>query len=124
MHESDFDRTVIDKSGRQIDLILDETELVLCAKYGDTQIGEMRFLLIDEEDDQQTLKLVWMYLDRAGKSYIHSGIGRHMLQLMNEFNGGPVFAESVGGEKQDDGSHLTGDAPGFVTKMREEGLIA
>lgn len=124
MYESDFNRSVVDNHGRQIDLFLDEDELTIRAKHDDRALGEMHFRLIEEEFDQQTLKLVWMYLDHAGSAYTRSGIGRQMLQLIYEFNGGPVIAESVGGAQQEDGSHLTGDAPSFVAKMRKEGLIA
>ena len=34
-----------------------------------------------------------------------------------------LTAGSSHGEKPDDGSHLTGDGPGFIKKMREEGIV-
>ncbi len=123
MYESEFNCTIEDDNERQIDLVLDEDALILRAKHGEVVVGEMQFQTI-EFDGDDLLKLSWMYLDIAGPGYTGSGIGRHMLKLMNDFNGGPVVAESVGGLKQDDGSHLTGGADGFVTKMRAEGLIA
>jgi hypothetical protein len=42
---------------------------------------------------------------------------------VKELSNLPIIANDHDGVRRDDGSHLTGDAPAFVQKMREEGLI-
>ena len=46
-----------------------------------------------------------------------------VLRLVRERSNLPIIANSNDGHQQDDGSHLTGDAPGFVERMRAAGLI-
>lgn len=58
-----------------------------------------------------------------GGSYRRQGIGREMLRRMIEMTGMAIFAAENDGQVQEDGSHLTGDAPAFVAEMRREGLI-
>ena len=51
------------------------------------------------------------------------GIGRACLQYHKECFDAPITAGSDNGRKASDGSHLTGAGPGFIQKMREEGLV-
>lgn len=51
------------------------------------------------------------------------GVGRQCLKLHKETFGAPLTAGSSHSGKQDDGSHLTGDGPGFIEKMRKEGIV-
>lgn len=62
-------------------------------------------------------------MDLRDDSYKHEGIGREALTFFREIHGLPITASKEDGLKKDDGSHLTGDAPGFVQKMRDEGII-
>jgi len=64
-----------------------------------------------------------MYLDKLGDKYKKQGIGRACVELFNDYFDVIVTAEENDGIPKDDGSHLTHDAPGFVQKLREEGLI-
>lgn len=52
------------------------------------------------------------------------GIGRHCLELHRQEFDAPITAENVNGPKKEDGSHLTGNGPGFVTRMRALGIVA
>jgi len=76
-----------------------------------------------EDDDGGVLKLTWAYLDGLGGSYLRKGIGREIVKRMSELTGYAVEAEENDGHRQDDGSHLTGDAPAFMAKLRKERLI-
>jgi len=51
------------------------------------------------------------------------GIGRACLQHHVDCFGAPITAGTDNGMKADDGSHLTGSGPGFIQKMRDEGLV-
>ena len=86
------------------------------------EIGSVSF---DEQDDgfHQYCKITWMYLDKLGDRYIRKGIGREVLKCQHEYMGLPLVASQNDGHKQDDGSHLTGDAPAFIAKMRQEGIV-
>ncbi len=121
--KSEFNRTFLDKKGREISLELDEDNLVVEATHNGTLIGKMEFVEIEQDRDPSAYKLVWMYLDMAGPEYKSCGIGQKILELMNEFTGSPIIAGNGDGRRSDDGSHLTGDGPSFVAKMRSKGLI-
>lgn len=51
------------------------------------------------------------------------GVGRQCLKLHKEMFDALLTAGSSHSGKQDDGSHLTGDGPGFIEKMRKEGIV-
>lgn len=120
--KSEFDCTVQDRHRRDIDPELDEDALILSAKHNGKLIGEMHFDTIDHQRHHD-LKLVWMFLDQGGPGYTGCGIGRKMIELMNEFHSGPLVAGRDEGTTDDDGSHLTGSGAGFVTRMQSLGLI-
>ena len=67
--------------------------------------------------------ITWMYMDLKGNSYKHQGISREALKFCLEIYGLPITASYDDGLRKNDGSHLTGDAPYFVEKMRNEGII-
>ena len=87
-----------------------------------SEIGRLKFRVIDDDFDS-FLKLCWAYLDRAGVEFKRQGIGRECLSLVREKSGLSIIANNNDGRQQGDGSHLTGDAAGFVERMRAEGLI-
>jgi len=111
--------------GRTIFIELDDDlELIEILDANRQLIGKIELRLIDEDDEQRNHYLLsWAYLDLAGDSYKRCGIGRTALQLHQELAEYPIVARDNDGIRQDDGSHLTGDAPGFVEQMRKEGLI-
>lgn len=51
------------------------------------------------------------------------GIGRRCLQFHRELFDESITASNNDGIKCDDGSHLTGDGPGFIAQMRAEGIV-
>lgn len=88
------------------------------------KIGRLEFRVIENRDGTDYLKLCWAYLDLGGEDYKRQGIGRECVRLVRELSGMAIVASDHDGHQQDDGSHLTGDAPDFVTRMRTEGLIS
>ena len=67
--------------------------------------------------------LKWMYMDLKSDTYKYQGIGREALKFFREIYGTPIAATVHDGPKQQYETQLTGDAPNFVQKMREEGVI-
>ena len=51
------------------------------------------------------------------------GLGRECLLFHKECFDAPISAGDEHGHKSSDGSHLTGTGPGFIYKMRQEGLV-
>ena len=90
------------------------TEIVFKTPKGD-HIGEFEF----KELESGNYKLMRMYTNKSKQG----GIGRAALQFFKEVTGGLIYTSPHDGVVRDDGSHLTEDAPGFVAKMIEEGLI-
>ena len=89
------------------------------------KIGEIQLSLVDDglPGNPPSYYLTWMYMDLKDNSYKHQGIAREALKFFKEFYGLPITASYNDGLKKADGSHLTGDAPHFVSKMRDEGII-
>ncbi|KAB0268472.1 hypothetical protein [Microvirga brassicacearum] len=111
------------RNGRTVTIAIDEDD-DYGASVSDEQgnpLGRLVFRLIE---DGECLKLVWAYLDHSDRAWCRQGLGREILRRVKELSGLPVTASDNDGHTQDDGSHLTGDAPAFVARMREEGLIA
>lgn len=112
------------KDGREVSIHVDEMDYeVIVLDMAGREIGKMEFRFV-EDVTEDYLKLAWAYLDKVDPSYCKKGIGRECLRLVAEASGLPIVAADNDGHQQDDGSHLTGDAPGFVERMRAEGLIA
>ena len=111
------------KSATEVNIEIDEEDYIATVtELSGSEIGRLEFKLI-EDVYQSYLKLTWAFLDNNNKANIHKGIGRECIKLMNEHTGFPICAAQNNGRQNSDGSHLTGDAPGFVAKMEEEGLL-
>lgn len=83
----------------------------------------LNLIEVDEHSDPYYY-ITRMYLDKKDKSYLRQGIGREALIYFKEIYGYKITAAEDDGQRKDDGSHLTGDAPSFVAKMIEEGVIS
>lgn len=81
-------------------------------------IGVFEFV---EQDGSYLLS--YMFLDLKDSSFTRQGIGTEILRFFNDETGITPFAREHTGMQYDDGSHLTGDAPGFVSDMQEKGLL-
>jgi hypothetical protein len=117
---SDFGERYTCRNGEEVTIEFDDTSYTARAfDVHRQEVGRFEF----DEHDGPVLKLVWAYLDRVDKKYKRQGIGCRILQIAKERYGMPIVAEDNDGLRKDDGSHLTGDAPGFVSQMRRRGLI-
>ena len=111
------------KNGLMVEITIDEDADYSATVTGPDRekLGEISFHLYD--DDGGYLKLTWMHLEGNGARWIRQGIGRETLLRVKKASGYAIAAGSNDGHRQNDGSHFTGDAPSFVAKMREEGII-
>jgi hypothetical protein len=97
----------------------DALEGITVSDLSGNLIGEIDIQEI-EYDIYSDHKIIHMYLDKQGSSYLRCGIGRECLRFFRDMAGATLVAERNTGMRHSDGSHLTGDAPSFVAKMRRE----
>lgn len=107
-------------NGRTVTIKIDDEDEYLATVF-DQQFSKLGQLEFAEKDGY--LKLVWAYLDQSDPAWCRQGIGREILRHVIEYSGYVIVANDHDGLKQEDGSHLTGDAPAFVAKMKKEGFI-
>lgn len=109
------------KNGETVTLKIDDHEHTVTALNGSNQeIGSLEFSNVDDFDKY---KLRWMYLDKLGNQYKKMGIGTAAILFDKDFFDCAVYADYNDGIPKDDGSHLTQDAPSFVGKLRDQGII-
>lgn len=97
----------IDDSGEKISVFLDREPK-----------GEICMSCIEDEHSSHYYITSLALDDCAG-----IGIGRECLLRHKEMFDSPITAAEDDGIRKDDGSHLTGNGPGFIRKMREEGIV-
>lgn len=109
--------------GRNVDIQIDDNgEKISVLDDRGQEIGSFDLSLIEDEYSEH-YKITWMYLDKQGRGYLRQGIGRAALQFHKEIFNTHIVSSNNDGIVKGDGSHLTGDAPGFISKMRQEGLV-
>ncbi len=111
--------------GRCVTIEISDDSIIKIKDSYKNKIGEIELSSIDDEllGNSPSYRLTWMYLDLKDNSYKHQGICREALKFFKEIYGMPITASEHNGIRKADGSHLTGDAPYFVEKMRNEGII-
>ncbi|MDP3851490.1 MAG: hypothetical protein Q8Q59_13360 [Luteolibacter sp.] len=115
-------------SGEKIRLTADDPDDVTRVSVENSkneEIGHIGFFRFEPGDQgDEALLLTALDLDRLGPKYIHQGIGRAILQMVNDHNVLPILAACpLDPSDRNDGAHLTGNGPNFVRKMRELDLI-
>jgi hypothetical protein len=111
--------------GRSISIdVLDDHQIRIKDHQG-SEIGRVELSYRDDglPGRSPCYHITWMYMDLQDNSYKHKGIGREALSFFAEIHGLPITVSEDGGVKKEDGSHLTADAPAFVQKMRDEGIV-
>jgi len=75
------------------------------------------------EGDLPTMPDSYHITDLALSECKGEGVGRRCLQLHKEIFESPITAGPEDGSRPQDGSYLIDDGPGFIAKMRSEGLV-
>lgn len=111
------------RDGREVIIELDDSvPQVRFYTLEKEAIGRLEFAE-EEGPGSNCIFFKWAYLDFLGDSYLHQGLGREGLVRIKEMWGMPIVAQEDDGHRRSNGSHLTGDAPCFIQKMRQEGTI-
>ena len=84
--------------------------------FNQTQLGKDDDFCFKDFEDGYLLSRMYVPIKQMG-------LGRAALEFFITYTKQKIYARMNDGIKRDDGSHLTGDALGFVYKMRKEGLI-
>lgn len=112
------------KDGREIEIEISEWPYAATARTTDGQeIGRLEFRELDDPNGMH-LRLSWAFMDLLGPTFKFQGIGEQCLRLMSDASGLPITAAQEDEQPSETGEHLTGDAPGFVSRMRAKGLIS
>lgn len=116
LKDNEFIRVYRSAKGKRIILKLaeDYSEIII-KDLQNNQLGEFEF----KELGINGYKLMRMDCNNIKKE----GVGRAVLEFFKDITGGPIYASPHDGHRREDGSHLTDDAPKFVYKMIQEGLI-
>ena len=111
--------------GRCIKIDVSEEFEIRIRDIQENEIGKFEISYYDDDLPGQQLfyHIKWMYMDLIDTSYKHQGIGREALKFFKEVYDTPIKASENNGIRKEDGSHLTADAPYFVEKMKNEGII-
>lgn len=118
--ENELERDYQIPNGQIITLKLDDdyTQITYWGQNGEQLGSDQDFIFQESEFNHNHYLLARMYVPIKG-----AGLGRASLEMFTELTGSIVYTRQNDGMKRDDGSHLTEDAPGFVTIMQKEGLI-
>jgi hypothetical protein len=117
MHEEFF----VAANGLSYTISIDELGEEIRVANGEMACGSISLRLIEGEYPCQSDIYHITHLALEGCAGI--GIGRRCLQLHKEIFDSPLTAGTNNGSTSHDGSHLTGNGPGFIAKMRNEGIV-
>jgi len=118
MQQSEFAIELKSKSGKRFLIEMDDMGENISVSQEGVHLGSIS---LDVSEDDSHYHITGLSLDNCPPG---QGIGRACLQTHIEWFAKPITAESHHEVyKREDGSHLTGRGPGFVAKMRQEGLI-
>lgn len=71
-------------------------------------------------DVMQVYRLTHAFIEGGNGRYKHQGVGTEAVRFFQEYIGQGVELPKDDGVRKDDGSHLTGDGPGFVGSLRRK----
>jgi hypothetical protein len=95
-------------------------EEITVARDG-TPVGSISLRFI--EGDGKGMPDTYHITDMALNHCKGDGVGRRCLQFHGEMFDAPITAGTDDGSRPEDGSYLIDDGPGFIAKMRAEGIV-
>lgn len=106
----------------------DECEKFIAFNEKNQNIGSIYLATRQElsyrNEPKEYLYITNAHLDELGHQYKRQGIGQRCLEIAIETTSLCIYAAIHDGNQRDDGSHLTGDAPSFINRMEEKGIIS
>lgn len=129
IYEGDFKRIYRISDSRTITLVYDDYDdsksRTITFEENGQRIGD-EFKFIDESADGNEDGVGngnRFLLQRMFTPVTKAGLGRLAIKFFIEITNATIYTRKNDGIERSDGSNLTGDAPGFVSKMQDEGLI-
>jgi len=110
-----------DLDGEDIYIVLDDSSIVV-ENAEREKVGGFIFRCIEEENGT-FYKITNMYMTDKSDSYKGRGIGTECLTFFKNYHDACIIAGKNNDTQSDDGSHLTGNAPAFINKVRKLGII-
>ncbi|WP_124513902.1 hypothetical protein [Acidovorax sp. FJL06] len=107
--------------GQTYEISVDDFGEEIRVVLGGKTVGTISLRYIEGDPPRQpdTYHITHLALEECA----HRGIGRRCLELHREVFSSPITAGADNGTTSDDGSHLTGDGPGFIAKMSKAGIV-
>lgn len=91
---------------------------------GNDEIGRLDFRVYEVPRgsgwEEEVYHLTHAFIEGGGGKYKYQGIGTEAIRLLMESTGAEITFSDNDGQIKDDGSHLTGDGPGFVESIRRK----
>jgi len=116
---SDEMRRITLDSGEVIELRFEDDSVAVYAQ--ENEVGRLSFRAYEVPVgyyEETYYHLTHAFIEGGGGKYKHQGIGTEAFRLFRECTGAKVTFSEDDGIQKEDGSHLTGDAPGFVASLK------
>jgi hypothetical protein len=108
------------KDGKTYTIAIDDDGELITVACGTEKLGSISLHRYEVDDNASFDFFRVTHLELETPS--GTGVGRRCLQFHKELFGCRIEA-GVEGLRMDDGSHLTERGPGFMARMREEGIV-
>lgn len=108
--------------GRTYVIEIDDDGVEITVSHQGQKLGTIT-LSRQEEGDDRHIHTYYHIINLSLDDCAGIGIGRRCLMFHREEFDAPITAGTANGQKMDDGSHLTGNGPGFIARMRELGIV-
>lgn len=107
--------------GKTYEISVDDSGEEIRVIFAGVTVGTISLRLIEGDPPHQPD--IYHITHLALEECSHRGIGRCCLELHRMIFDSPLTAGADNGTTSEDGSHLTGDGPGFIAKMRTAGIV-
>lgn len=115
----DETRQLVLDSGEIVELRFEDDSVAVFAQG--EEVGRLSFRAYEvpvNHHEETYYHLTYAFIEGGGGKYKHQGIGTEAFRLFRECTGAEITFSENDGLRKDDGSHLTGDAPGFVASLK------
>lgn len=115
----DETRQLVLSSGEIVELRFEDDSVAVYVE--NDEVGRLSFRVYEvpvNNHEEMYYHLTHAFIEGGGGKYKHQGIGTEAFRLFRECTGAEVTFSENDGIHREDGSHLTGDAPRFVSKLK------
>ncbi len=119
----DETRQLVLSSGEIVELRFEDDSVAVYVE--NNEVGRLCFRAYEvpvNNHEETYYHMTHAFIEGGGGKYKYQGIGTEAFRLFRECTGAEVTFSENDGIQKEDGSHLTGDAPRFVEKLK--GMMA